>query len=357
MNIMRIKHIIAASVMLLSAGIFFSCDQYPIFFAISLEVKPTDPRIKGNPTTVVELGGKLYVATRGNSPVYVYSPGWSTIPAPAAPIQDIASDGTRLYALCGDPMTGTTVFRCDPSAGDWEAVAGGGIQAIAGADGYVFASTRSELLYYADGMSGFTSVLSGLSEANIVTGAVYTGGVHYVSVMYRGIYTFNGSALSGPIAGTDGTRVKGLIDVGGTVVGVTTTGVLLYGNSASFAGIGYGFSFTGALALWKTSPSAAAPSLLLIGTEVPNFPTNNGYMELRINDDGTLNTASMGLMIPGGGSPTTVSNMDQYTSTIGLHSVTGMHQAPDGTLFAATRQNGLWSYRQRNEGHVWNAEE
>jgi hypothetical protein len=60
---------------------------------------------------------------------------------------------------------------------------------------------------------------------------------------------------------------------------------------------------------------------------------------------------------PGSGFPSSVNDDDRYSSTIGIHVITALHQAKDGVLFAATTKNGLWSYRTHDGKVVWNAEE
>ena len=39
-----------------------SCNQDPIFYGISLEVEPVDPRIVGMPTHIVAIGDTFYTA-------------------------------------------------------------------------------------------------------------------------------------------------------------------------------------------------------------------------------------------------------------------------------------------------------
>jgi hypothetical protein len=66
---------------------------------------------------------------------------------------------------------------------------------------------------------------------------------------------------------------------------------------------------------------------------------------------------------PGGAdSSTPYTSNAEYQNSIGKHSIIHLFQAPstvdsDMTLFAATEQNGLWSYRDRSDGWQWNMEE
>ncbi|MDR0374161.1 MAG: hypothetical protein LBH85_00345, partial [Treponema sp.] len=164
----------------LAAFLFFSCDQYPIFHAISQEVKPKDPRVKGSPTAMVELNSAIYVASRHGKTVHYYKDGkWDRMASPGGNIMEIATDGEYLYALAGDPLSETKVYYKDVVNG-WNPVsfsAGGVMQTICGASegstGYIFASTGGGLFSYKTGSAGFSSdsLLPDLSKENIVTGA------------------------------------------------------------------------------------------------------------------------------------------------------------------------------------------
>jgi hypothetical protein len=362
---------IRSIVVILAAMLSFSCDQYPIFYAIYQEVEPTKPRIKGNPTVIVEIEKTekiMYVASRFGNTLHSYSNGnWSAVSSPGGGIMELASDGASLYALVGDPLEKTDVYVYKDGS-QWERIplTGGVIQTIRGTKDYIFASTESGLFFYKKGNNSFSSWLSNLSKEHIVTGAdVVNTTYYYVAVVNKGIYTFDENALSSePVEGTAGKAIVGMLAVKDTIVAVSRDGYLLYGNSSNGfkAAQGNGVIFSGAMGIWRDKEDNTTQSLLLVGIQGSSYSTVNGYREILLKSDGSqdvsLDTTNLGLRTPGSAAPTTVSNTDKYISTLGLRVVTSLYQA-GGILFASTMKNGLWSYRihQGENEEVWNAEE
>jgi hypothetical protein len=354
----------------LAAFLFFSCDQSPIFYAIYQEVEPKDPRVKGNPTNMVELDEIMYVASRFGKYVHRYGNGeWiSPIASPGGRnIMELETDGKSLYALAGDPLGKTEVYvKKDDDA--WDPIrfdASGVIQTICGAGdangGYLFASTEEGLFSYQTGGEEFSSesLLPDLPKEDIVKGAARLDGMYYVAIVNKGIYTFDGASLSAePVDGTAGKPIVGIRVAGNRIVAVSRypsdgAGSLFYGDSSGFTEVNKGVAFSGAMGIWR-NPDNPTQSLLLVGIQSQTYSTVNGYREILLGDDGSLDVNSLGLRTPGDSSEvSTVSSADRYTSTMGLRVATALYQAPDNTLFASTMKNGLWSYRR----DVWNAEE
>lgn len=95
--------IVALLLLVLLAFTAISCSQEVIFYDIAHEVKLVNPEINGNITSLVPLGGKLYVQ---NGDIYEkavpsVAHGWKRIAKPAGSgnIVRIASDDAYLYAM------------------------------------------------------------------------------------------------------------------------------------------------------------------------------------------------------------------------------------------------------------------
>ena len=153
---------------------------------------------------------------------------------------------------------------------------------------------------------------------------------------------------------------------------------------------------SGAIAIWedKDDPSQ---KLLLVGrreTEYSSTSGNtNGYLEMKFyentgsiidyacndckkyfltcdipKDDldvmkcpecgGALSKINNTFHEPGRGTPTTVADNERYISSIGKVPINYIYQSPvpDRVLFAATQKEGVWSYRKREGGEMWNSE-
>jgi hypothetical protein len=358
---------------LFAAFLFFSCDQYPIFHAISQEVEPKDPRVKGNPTNMVELDDAVYVASRFGKTIHYYNKEgeWGGMSSPdGKSVMELATDGTYLYALAGVPFDKAEVYYKDVADAEWGTpiafAASGVIQTIRGAvddavddkEGYIFASTENGLFFYKAGENDLFPLLSGLSKENIVTGAAYLGTTYYVAIVNKGIYTFDGTTWSDekqPIDGTAGKPIVGMLAVGDAIVAVSRdpggrNGSLFYGDFSGFKEESKNVAFSGAMGIWRDADNA--PSLLLVGIQSQSYSTVNGYREILLNN-GSLDPNSLGLGRPGAFDGSTVSSADRYGSTMELRAATSLYQARDNTLFASTMQHGLWSYRN----DVWNAED
>ncbi|MDR0624189.1 MAG: hypothetical protein LBG10_07140 [Treponema sp.] len=387
---------------LLLAPLFFgACNQDPIFYNISKEVKILEPRIKGTPTNIVSFDGKIYVANR--SSLYRYGPRtaeqkpvWDNPPQPGGDIRGLAATGTYLYALTGNGLKRLSAGK------SWESVGIDTTDNIVRAYPYLqMIYADSKMLFAGSGngspngdssnyailyMDESGNKLKGLKDGvHLLSGAAFNGTKHFLSTEGSGIYVFDESGtplelipntekshITGIIAMVDNTVAA--VDRSGNILKVTDTGVTSLKEDI-------GYKTTGALALWRSPPvpeasfndsddpdypDKQAPALLLVGIQGSTSSTtqtyNNGYREIELNNDGSL-PGSLTINSPGNGDPTTVSNNATYITSLGEIPINYIFQAPyaidpNMTLFASTHgKEGLWSYRQRSEGRQWNAEE
>ncbi|MDR0411638.1 MAG: hypothetical protein LBH75_06660 [Treponema sp.] len=343
-----------------------SCSQDHIFYKISQEVEPNDPRITGGPTTIIQLGGALYSASRMGRTVHVYDKGaddswrWNRLPPPGGKIIELAGDGKSLFALTGEPMETARISKYDGQA--WTEIASGYFETIAGAgngtEGRIFAATKTTVSVYPGADGGFTEIAT--PEAMLM-GAAYLNNVFYLAVAKKGVFIYDGGAFSAvAVGGSEGKNTVGILTVENEVVAVTREGGILRGDLNGFDVAGsIGSHLSGGMGLWKEDGVDGVNTLLLIGLQDnPRYTTKVlGYREIVLENGALPSGDTLEILEPGEHSPSTVSNYDKYEITLRIHIVTDIAQAGDDTLFAATTKNGLWSYRHRNGVDVWNAEE
>jgi hypothetical protein len=343
-----------------------SCDQYPIFFSISKEVKPKEATIQGSPSKIVALGGEQYIA---NGNIFTFdsqAKAWHEIPRPPQPVRDVAAAGA-LFAL-GISGSDTALYR--QNGEDWDSIpnptAYTFLQSVFSANGQIFvaarntgnsdAATEYAILHYTGGE--LAELKPGISE---LRGVVYHNAYYYFAAT-KNIYA--GTVLKDeelkPVSGSNAYTITGIIETqpNGEVIAVTSEGfiykvthekVTLSGNNNVI--------FTGALAVWE-NVNVEDTKLLLLGIHASSGSYTYGYREMLIGGtSGILNFATF--YRPGQAAPSSVSDTDKYDSTIGKHSLTALYVHPTDTsggvplVFASTQKDGLWSYRD-NE---WNAED
>jgi hypothetical protein len=373
------KHI---ALFLLSGLLFFACNQDPIFFEVSLEVKPIPPLISGAPTNIVAVKDTMYVASKRGTVIYRYKcdpadpsdpvvkNGEWIIPlsSPGGKIIELAATENALYVLCGEPMSATLWRYKDNS---WTPIEATNVQTIYGAGTYLFAGNATlgsssnptltgSILYVDETKTSLSSLAS--STGQLLSGAAFMSDTYYLATSGSGLFTVE-EALSGGFttaatpADTKGhTNLVGIKQVGNTIVAVAREGYgaydyILYGSSGSFTPVLTSVKFTGAIATYKEGD---VNKLLLLGIQGSSTSTTYGYREILLDDNGIL--TSYGLQTPGTTTPSSVSDEDQYTVTIGAQPLSSIFQAADGTPFASTIQKGLWSYRTHDDKSYWNTE-
>lgn len=338
--------------LVLAAG-FSACDQSAIFYAISNEVEPKDPLIKGSPSKMVTFNGKSYVSNKYRLWDYDGS-SWHKSWQPGDYIFDIAASSDALYAITGRDLPSELKKSTDGQ--NWvplDSPSGKTPQSIFGAEDTLYAcfsDTDGNYSIYYDNSSTLSPLDMGtsLGREGFLRGAVQVDGTYYLATVDAGI--FHADDPAGPFinaADTGDKNITGVITVGSEILAVGSEGHLIRGDSTNFTITeNDDYSFSGALTLWPHS----APTLLLLGGTRINL--HHGYKEIKL-DTGAL-PGSIEIKEPGEISPSSVDNKEKYSGSLGIRVVNHLHQVPygDGTLFASTQMDGLWSYR--NE---WNAEE
>ncbi|MDR0876747.1 MAG: hypothetical protein LBN21_01735 [Treponema sp.] len=362
----RIAKIISP-LLLLFLFIMVSCNQDAIFYAISQETEPKDPRIPGTPTNIVEFNNAIFAASSSlhryakrdadnngiadnePGPVWDASSDDNPLKQPGFRISALAATTEYLYALSlNDSGYGDVLKRIKKGnglgslAGDWETVS---IDTTdSGAAGYpnfqtlcadsdrLFVGARSSgdsyAILYADdtavASNGVTNNLRLLiSETGVLSGAAFDGTTHYVSGSgnYGGIFTVSeadlGSKITSGVTGSpqNSRNIMGMIAVTDNssntqIVAITRNGDLLYLNAGDtdFTALkNVGYSTTGSLAVWKAAGGAAANSLLLIGIQGSltslTQTYTNGYREAALESGGSLSTVSDNAPIYDPGNP------------------------------------------------------
>lgn len=398
---------------LLALSLFLaSCGQDPIFFKISLEVQPREPRIKGVPSNFAvfeyETGKKgLYVA---NDYLHRYAKNaagkavWDEqeTPQPGGRIYALAATETtaghpdRLFAMAdgslfviGTGQSSWTKISIDPAA-DATAKTYSSIQAIYAAGNTLFAAGWSGKADESNSRNtGFAvfyetgGVLKPIKTGTaLLSGAAVSGGQYYLAINGAGIFTTSNLAsgsLSGPSTFTGSGEhrdrfwdIVALVNTGAAVTAITRNGDFLNvaGSNYSIIKDDINQAMTGAVAFWE-SPDNSTLRLFLVGLRAGTGNVNYGYREVAIDGSGALVLSSQaGLRMPGEGSPSSVNDKDKYGATIGSHPINFLYQAPrdvdpEMILFAAIQgtgkttnnlDSGVWSYRNR-DGWQWNGEE
>jgi hypothetical protein len=265
---------------------------------------------------------------------------------------DLAATESYVYALTGEPGS-TGLYKWDTTRTDatWESVANAAhIQSIYGAKDTLFACAMTDTSTFTmwHDINGTLQALTGGS--GFLQGAAYNNGTYYLAG--TGIYTLTGVTLT-LVPGTEGLPMAGLITLKDNTVAGVSGKKLLFQSGGAFKQQDMGVTFTGAMALWeKKTEQDEKKTLLLLGMQGSSTSTTHGYREILLSN-GSLNPDNLSLRTPGTDpSNSSVSNYDKYNSSLGKHPVMTLFQAADGTLFAGTTKNGLWSYRNEQ----WNAE-
>jgi hypothetical protein len=355
-------------VVLFMFSVFFvlACNQDPIFYEISLEVSPIPPRVSGAPTSIVQVGNTMYVASKRGTVIYQYSEAgaWSTLSSsPGGGVLELAATDGALYALCGEPMAARLMRY---KGGSWTEIAGAAkVQSIYGAGTYLFAgdvtlssssipALTATILYVDETGLSLTSLAS--SGGQLLSGAAELGGTYYLATSGSGLFKTDWTAGAVAVDTSDHNNLVGIKNVGGTIVALARKGYgesdyILHNRSGSFEAVLTGVKFTGAIAMYQKGEV----NLLLLGIQVSSTSTIHGYREIVLGAGGAFPT-TVGLQTPGATATSSVTDEDQYTVTVGAQPLSSIFQAKDGTPFASTIQNGLWSYREHDGKPYWNSE-
>jgi hypothetical protein len=360
---MKKKYVIRILFYLSLVIVLCTCND-PIFYMISQEVAPIEPRIKGSPTNFAVYGGNMYVASGRN--LYSYKDGsWDKQNSPGGIIRQVAATTTSLYVLCApNNELSTVIWSYNGTL--WSPQAGPRIiQSIFVAGNTLFAYEGSGpyTILYLSG-SGLTQLET---TKGYLTGVAYDGTNYYLSTYGSGVYKVNSSF-------TTTTHIESNIEFTGIInLGVSPSKIFLIdrkGNgyyvdsSITSAGVSLDKMSSGALAIWKgsatTTPPAPGQNLLLAGRQADlsysySYGFSYGYLEVELGAAGIIGN----FIEPGKTSLSSINTgeNERFQSTIGRNPVKYLFQAPDGILFASTQQKGVHSYRNRGGTFQWNAEE
>jgi hypothetical protein len=301
-------------------------------------------------------------------------------------VVDVASTTNVLYALTIDG-TSTTVRKKEGTS--WPQVSPpsdyGFIQNIFGAGDTLFATGKKNAdnyaIYYCKQQNSQFTSLKGIDNV-LLSGVGKVGNNYYLATKGKGIYKVSDSDLTNAdptatLESADPANIVGFLQVDDdTIIGVSSAGHTLYINSA--AGIKAdstnlgGGTYTGALALMDSPDPQLDPKdpqgrnfdkLLLLGYRGSNSSYQHGYVEVQFNSATGNHEANF--RIPGESQPSSIKDDSrQYTSSLRRYPVTALWVLPNTTvpnsplIFAATSNQGVYSYRDRSDGGwQWNHEE
>ncbi|MDR2901157.1 MAG: hypothetical protein LBV20_06525 [Treponema sp.] len=384
-----------------------SCKQSSIFFNISTEVAPNDPKIPGAPSKIVtanlsgdhglEGNGKLYLA---RSVIWSYDGDtWEKMinqPTVNGDIVDVAATSNELFTLAIDESENEIGISSEL----WKTADGTswGTAAISNTTGYVthsiyavdgelfaagvirdpFGGEDYALLWYDETNNKLVSLKDGMGGTGRLTGAVHAGGFYYLATS-GGIYVLTSPAedalqsavplptstgkghISGIIADQAQANllaVTTLKENPGRILTAPVTAAPTFTEKNNYIDV----RFNGALNIAETTPGVY---VLMVGYESEVDIYNFGYREI-VLDGGAFPNTINALDIPGSISGSTVAFNPKseavYESSLGREIISSVIQTPvdidpDQTLFASTYTKGLWSYRNNNGVWEWNAEE
>jgi len=352
-----------------------SCND-PIFFIVSEENPILKPFIDGSPTNFVEYNGELYAAS--GKQIYSYNGNkWSKWKNLNGRVVGLATADSSLYALYLFKDGGDGRIKNCNSGSDLDLK---NVQSIHASNDVLFYCVRNVgndnkidyTIFYMDSSWIFRNIANSNSE---LRGVAFDGTYYYLCVN-EGIYYVEKSQIDDPdtlpVLGKDN-GFTGIIELKNNYIAAITNDGKLYEinndvannqvNIREAAKFSDSYS-TGALALWYRNDNTM-PSLLLVGRKEIYYSTSsaytNGYVEI------TLNTTTGGILgsefnAPGRTSPSSIDNYERYVSSLGKKTINHIIQTPKSidpkmTLFASTQQDGVWSYRDRGKGELWNAEQ
>jgi hypothetical protein len=349
---------------LLPFFLFSACTQEPLFYYIALEYPPIAPIIEGAASPIVKFGNNLYVS---NNDIWKCNPAadppyvWDRIPGPGRVKTLAVTSGSpeKLYAL----GWGGEIWEVDGVNSFIHVTTVPGAQQVYGANATLFIGKANET-YYLDGST--PRLLANVT--GLLMGAVWDGTNYYLGTLGGNMYPsgiFSSTSPSGSFTSVKNANIKGMIKLDNGDVVAVGTGVIYHGSN--FDDAIYGPGFSGALALWEHN----SKKMLLLGLEQRTGGSiyAYGYRELNLVNGG-IDPGASGIYLPGtdsGGRATSIDPNLRTNAAIGKYPVNSIYAVKDsdsldGTgrpiIFASTQQNGLWSYRHRNNGGIqWNGED
>jgi hypothetical protein len=311
----------------------------------------------------------MYVAS--GSSIYEYNGNegistWDqvTITGNNGNIFQLASTSSHIYALCDEAGKRSVKSAENFKTFGESILPDHNVQSIYAQENQLFVGAGEigsfYVLYHDTENNNFPKLID--TGNSMINGIAYDGTNYYLSA--KDLTTLNGGCiyvinLDGGGASAIGNDIPfmGMISLDTAVFAIDRNGNLYsVPDLTKVASFGSKLA-TGTLAVWRNNNE---PRLLIAGRqdEMKNAVNYEyGYLELEIN---SLEIRGTTFNEPGpenSNSISSINNSELYKSTIGKHPVNHIFQANDGTLFASTQKNGLWSYRKRDGVDQWNAEQ
>jgi hypothetical protein len=377
MKVHFIKLLIFSLLVLSSVFQIISCND-PIFFMVHEETKILEPKIDGSPVNFAVLNDKMYTAS--GKKIFSYSNNnWSKWKDLNGFVIQLAATDNSLYVLYLANNGGGKIRRYFNNGNSSKDInLSDNVQSIYTSGNVLFASVRDKntyTIYYLDEdifpISNNMTKIAGTDSESMLNGAASDSSYFYLCT-YSGIFCVLQSSPSSalpdvlePKAGFTGIinlndNYAAAISKEGKIFEITGADSFEFSNT-DFSDKHY---TTSALAVWFENKNDTAPSLLLVGKKESSYTTtsgySNGYVEIELDAAGRIKPNAK-FEDPGNGLSSVNSN-DRYVSSIGKKPINHIIQTPFNiddkmTLFASTHQNGVWSYRERDDGWQWNAED
>jgi hypothetical protein len=358
-----------------------SCSD-PIFYKVTEEVPLLDPLIGGSPVNFVIFKNNMYVAS--GKKIFIFAQNsnnwtkWKELGAfvTRLAVTEAASPAdSSLYALYLDGNNGKIKRYYNNGNSSVDLALPYNVQSIYALENILFICSRNNntyTIYYLDEDNPSQGVkeITGTNSYFVLNGAVSDPSYYYLCT-YSGIFCVPIDPLSlsaqSEVLGSN-LGFNGIIKLNDDYsAAICNNGDLYEITGATITKVA-GFDdtrySTGALALWKRNKDDP-PSLLLAGRKEYYYSTttgySNGYLEIELDDTGRIKPGA-GFTEPGKNALSSIENNDRYSSTLGEKAINYIIQTPADInekmiLFASTQKDGVWSYRERKEGVLWNAEE
>jgi hypothetical protein len=356
-------------IFLIPAFFLFTACNDPIFYNISHEEKKLEPKIQGSPTNFAVFNGNMYVASgrqlykyNGTYPGHSERGNWDEIQSPGGRIFELAAANNFLYVLFEEPEGGVLRTFNGISWGGLPESSVHNIRSIHSINDKLFTGAGEKIdsiyiLYYDYDEKEFKKLQD--TGGRLLNGAAYANGKYYLSTKDQN-YAEGGGIYSTDLIDTailhNNIPFLGIINFNETTIYAIDQNGNLYNvipNISKITDMG-SYQATGSLSIWENG----GQRLLLAGRkDKMNASVTSGYTY------GYLELIGSRFDEPGKNSPSTVNNGEnnKYNSTIGKYPISHMMQSPKAgeyrILFASTQKEGVWSYRQRDTGWHWNAEQ
>jgi hypothetical protein len=376
--------------LLLCGFMILSCSQDSVFYYISREEAPKDPRIKGSPTNIIVIDNTVFAGSRMGNEIHYYRDGaWKSIKIEGeSRLVELAAAGCYLYALfvkensinSNDPVS-TEIKRInkDSITSNWDVINkvapadGYFIESICGAGNEIFAGGRSTGNVHAflhirhdpenpDIDRKLKVVKDNFKVPALLNGAAIDKSGNVFLATGAGIYKIDntdmtdsnsiGAALAGakPVEGTfEETDDNVVYDNMVGILAVTDNNNEVTITAVSRDKSGYGYihiydsgqgkfldhktneRLSGAMCVWKQHDSvdnAWKPVLLLLG--VSDFGTEHGYREM-VLDNGK--PTGSGIKSPDkeedNSIPCSIKEKSKYAASIGKYPIMAILQLPE----------------------------